>query len=222
MSDPQRSAPRGARRAAPDSHADGAADDLLSAYVDGVGELTPEERRRVEHVLAEPAARAAETATRELLGELRELPRTGNEPDWAALERSISEAVGPVVPRAAWWRRSWRSRSLAFALAATAAIVVLVSRMDREPAQVVVDTPEPMPVVVAEDPEPVFAVYLDGETFELDLADEDLIEDEFDADVPDDLATPELLAPDDLAWVDEIADDDLDRVEGWLLRRGRG
>src|SRR5258705_11888029 len=83
--------------------------ELLAAYVDGVSELTPEDRRRVEDCLASDArARADETATRELLGQLRDLPPPGGAPDWAALERSIGDAVGPTAPRS-WWRRfGWR------------------------------------------------------------------------------------------------------------------
>ncbi len=61
--------------------------ELLSAYVDGVGELTPEERRAIELEL--PALRADADATRELLAALRELPEVGNEPVWNDLAKRI-------------------------------------------------------------------------------------------------------------------------------------
>src|SRR5436305_1854220 len=88
--------------------------ELLAAYVDGVGELTALERRRVDRYLAsDPVARSDEGATRELLGKLRELP--SNEPDWSALENSILDAVPDQVPglfsrllRPARLLRGWR------------------------------------------------------------------------------------------------------------------
>src|SRR5689334_16487264 len=77
---------------------------LIAAYVDGVTELTPDERKAVEARLADdPAARTEQAATRELLDSLRDLAPHGNEPDWSAMERAIGEAVGPTVPRP-WWR----------------------------------------------------------------------------------------------------------------------
>src|SRR5437667_9325055 len=79
-------------------------DHLLAAYVDGVAELTPDERKAVEARLAsDPIARVEQAATRELLGSLRDLAPHGNEPDWSAMERAIGDAVGPSVPRP-WWR----------------------------------------------------------------------------------------------------------------------
>src|SRR4051812_3100114 len=103
-------------------------DELLAAYVDGISELTPAERRRVEARIAnEPSLRDDANATRDLLSELRELPPSGDEPssiDWNALERSISDAVGPDVPRP-WWKR-WRWMIPTAALATTGAIVLLI------------------------------------------------------------------------------------------------
>ena len=50
-------------------------DELMTAYVDGVSELTTEERRRVEELLAnDPGLRTDEAATRLLLEQLRSLP----------------------------------------------------------------------------------------------------------------------------------------------------
>lgn len=194
-------------------------DDLLSAYVDGVGELTPDERRRVESALTDPAVRSDETATRELLDQLRSLPPVGNEPDWSALERSIHEAVGPDVPRV-WWRR-WRFALPALALAATAAIVFVLSQPDTNESPITFELPKP-PVPTVVEQQPVYAVYLDGVGMELDFIDDELLDDAFDNLAADeDLAMPDLLAPEDLAWVDELDDADLDHVEH-ALNRGRG
>src|SRR5687768_15759298 len=102
------------------------ADELLTAYVDGVSELTAGERRAVEErIAADDTLRAEAAATRALLGRLRELPRPAagepaGEPDWAALERSILDAVGPEVTRP-WWRRlgpRWAMPAVALAVAA--------------------------------------------------------------------------------------------------------
>src|SRR5262245_19282506 len=100
--------------------------ELLAAYVDGVGELTADERRRVEQLLHDdPTARADEAATRELLDNLRDLPPLGVEPSWTALEQSISREVGPDVPRVPWWRRNLKWIESSLALAATAAIAIV-------------------------------------------------------------------------------------------------
>src|SRR5262245_52412748 len=90
-------------------------EELLTAYVDGVSELTAGERRAVEERIASDGALRAEAdETRALLGRLRDLAPAADRasaaggPDWAALERSILDAVGPDVPRP-WWRRlGWR------------------------------------------------------------------------------------------------------------------
>jgi len=160
-------------------------DDLLAAYLDGVAELTPDERRRVEARLAEdPALRDDAGATRALLDQLRDLPPEGAEPDWRALEQAIRAEVGDDVPR-----RSWLARHLAwiapgFALALAAAVLALVLR-----------TPEPTPIApvvpdagvaraVAPGPaaEPAseadgtVALWLDGAPLEIAVADADRID----------------------------------------------
>src|SRR5262245_48274792 len=98
---------------------------LLTAYVDGVAELSPDERRRIEARLADdPRARTDEAALRTLLGRLRELPPEGNEPDWSAMERSIRAAVGSEVPRP-WWR-AWRWLVPLTSCATAAAVMLLL------------------------------------------------------------------------------------------------
>src|SRR5882672_8795199 len=90
-----------ARAAEPERSAE-----LLTAYVDGIAELPAGERRAVERWLADdPGARADADAVHDLLGRLRALPPTydtGEPPDWAAMERSIRQAVADQAP-SPWW-----------------------------------------------------------------------------------------------------------------------
>lgn len=207
------------------------ADELLAAYVDGVAELGADERRAVEARLAEDGALRAEAeTTRALLGQLRELPRRelapGAEPDWAALERSILDAVGPDVPRP-WWRRlGWRWAVPVAALAVGAAAAALVLRgpaagLDAGTAAPEVARPGVRPgvrpdVAPAERPSPApaetMALWLDGEDIEIDLAAEALP----DAPWKGDHNLEDLLPASDLAWIDDLGDDELDRAEELL------
>ncbi|MEO7734226.1 MAG: hypothetical protein ABIY55_24900, partial [Kofleriaceae bacterium] len=58
---------------------------LDTAYVDGVAELAPDERRAIEaRLAADPAVRAEHAAVRRLLERMRAVPPEGNEPDWPA------------------------------------------------------------------------------------------------------------------------------------------
>ena len=52
-------------------------DELLAAYLDGVSELTPDERKRVEAQLGELDV----AGTRAMIDQLRSLPPEGREPD---------------------------------------------------------------------------------------------------------------------------------------------
>jgi anti-sigma factor RsiW len=205
--------------------------ELLAAYVDGVSELTAEERRAVEERLGDdPALRAEEAETRALIGRLRELPPGGDapagEPDWAALERSILGAVGPDVPRP-WWRRlGWRWALPAAALAAAAAILALVVRTPAAPATqdppaVALPRPAPDPAVApgaapapATPPGDTVALWLDGEDVEVELAADALLEVPWESDRDQQL--DDLLPASDLAWVDELAAEELERAEALL------
>src|SRR6516165_2217729 len=96
-------------------------EELLAAYVDGVAELTPEERARVEARLGEPEIAADRAATQGMIDKLRALPPEGNAPDWRVLERRIASAVDSAKPP--WWRR-WLVHPAA-ALAMTAAVAMV-------------------------------------------------------------------------------------------------
>lgn len=200
-------------------------DDLLAAYLDGVTELTTEERRAVEARLAGDGALREEAAeTRAILDQLRELPRdpaAAGEPDWAALERSILGAVGPEVPRP-WWRRfGWRLALPAVALAMGVAVLALVARTpDRagEPAPAISATPATAtpradapatPRADAPDAGGTMALWLDGADLEIELSAEDLLEVPWEGDH----RLEDLLPASDLAWVDELADEELERAE---------
>lgn len=206
-------------------------EELLAAYVDGVTELTHDERERVERSLRDDEAlRTDEAATRDLLGQLRELEPAGNEPDWNALERSIRAAVGPDVPRP-WWRRwQWILPGVA-TLAAGTAILALVVRTPPVAEPVVApSTPDAAPVAVAPaQAEPVEALWLDGHEVALAPGADEAMLDELDARLDDELPAPkrhkrEGRAADvgfvvsDLRWVDNLDDAALDRLDRELER----
>jgi len=193
--------------------------ELLSAYVDGVGELTTDERKIVESRLAEdPAWRDDADATRSLLGTLRELPAEGAEPDWSAMERSIRDEVGPTVPRS-WWR-GWRWLVPIGALAMAGAVLLLVLRTPEKATSVGVTAPEhhdagvPIAPPVPDEPTTV-PLWLDGAAVEVDLQAAELLDDE----EPADQTELGLLPTDDLAWVDDLGDDDVAAAEAWLARK---
>lgn len=204
-------------------------DELLAAYCDGVTELTVEERKRVEALLAaSDIARADEAATREVLGALRELPAEGTEPDWIAMERAIKAQVPAEVP-GQWWRPVWRWLVPVTAIATMATIAVLAFGGDRDehrdeapvqPIATIVDagvTPEPMPA-----PSEHVAVHLDGEDILLEAGDDELLEvDEMLLGEGDD-RLPGLFSTDDLAWVDTLDEDDVAFAEKWLDERKKG
>lgn len=195
-------------------------DELLAAYVDGVGELAPDERRRIEAKLADdPALRDEAEGDRALIGQLRELPDEGAEPDWQAMERAIRAEVGPDVPRR-WWA-GWRWLAPIGALAVSGAVLVLVLRggdvQEEHHAEppVAVRTPPAAPPA-AEPPHGTVALWLDGTAVEVDDASAD---DLLGSDEPDDPGADGLLPADDLAWVDELGEDEVAAAEAWLARK---
>ena len=202
-------------------------DELLAAYLDGVSELTTDERKRVEARLADdPELRDEADATRSLLGQLRELPPEGTEPDWRAMEQAIRAEVGDAAPRRRWWQsKTWTWLAPITALALAGAVLVLVLRTP-DPTPVTPSLPDagvarvtpPPPTAVEHETMPL---WLDGAQVEVDVADADLLSDgELSADDAQvDAATPDLMGADDLAWVDELGEDDIAAAEAWLARK---
>jgi hypothetical protein len=183
-------------------------EELLAAYVDGVAELTPEERQRVEARLPELEA----DATRAMIDQLRALPPEGSEPDWRALERRIAGAVDAIQPP--WWRRFVLPIGL-FAVGATALAVYL----HRTPP---VETAHPVAVVVPDAPVPAppaesTEIWINGHLLDIGDVDPDAVD---DPEEPTDLADEESLLPaSDLGWVDRLDDGAIDRAEHWLDRK---
>ena len=214
---------------------DGAADrpardaELLTAYVDGVAELSPDERRRIgERLAADPEARAEQAAIRRLLGQLRELPSEGNEPDWTAMERSIRQAVGPDAPASRWPRWRWLVPLSTFATA-TAVLFVMWSRPAAiRPASRPPAVPPALEDRGAREPRPddnIVPLWLDGDEVDVDLSasellhgpeigDDDPAHPDGDADAGPDGA--DLLPASNLAWVDGLDDAAIERAERWL------
>jgi anti-sigma factor RsiW len=197
--------------------------ELLTAYVDGVAELPTDQRRRIEAQLArDPEARTDEVAVRALLDRLRALPPEGDEPNWAAMERSIRDAVGNDVPRR-WWR-SWRWLAPTATLA-TAMIVLFV--MWARPGERLVERLVAPPTAPEQSAHPhesarqtgddTVALWLDGGEVDVALSASDLLG---DAAAGDDEPPADdevgLLPATDLAWVDRLDDDALARAERWL------
>jgi hypothetical protein len=216
--------------------------DLLTAYVDGVAELPADERRGVERWLADDSqARADADAVHGLLGRLRALPPTydrGEPPDWAAMERSIRQAVADDAPRP-WWR-SWRWLAPAMTCAAAAAVVVaLWPRLAQSPGPVAVPrmaqdhAPPPGHEPPGNPGNDLVALWLDGSEVDVDLARPEAVDQVLgdallgSADGPA-LRSDELdaaRAPVDelgvlpsagMAWVDDLDDAALDRAERLL------
>lgn len=194
--------------------------ELLSAYVDGVSELSLDERKRVDDLIArDPSLRQAEGETRALIGQLRDLPPLGNEPDWSALERGIGDAVGQLETRAPWWQRlRWRFIVPGVAIAMTAAILALVLH-DPKPT---ITEPTPMPVVETPDDDLMdelavsTPLWLDGTDLEVAIEAAELFDLDWELDEESLPETAELLPPTDLEWVDELDGESLERAEQYL------
>ncbi|MDB4954229.1 MAG: hypothetical protein JWO36_1798 [Myxococcales bacterium] len=187
---------------------------LLAAYLDGVGELDPSERQRVEAMLAEsPELRGEADSMRAVIGRLRELPHEGTEPNWTAMAHAIRCAT-PEMPRP-WWRR-WQWIMPISALATTAAIALLLLSHPSEP------THEARHVApVREAPATVNALWLDGEALDLDdvepAAVEALDHDALATETDD--VTGGILPATDLNWIDNLDDSAIERAEHWLDRK---
>ena len=229
----------GAGKPSIDRRDDEAETALLTAYVDGVAELAPDQRHRVEARLArDPGARAEAGALHALLDRLRALPPSydgGAEPDWAAMERSIRQAV-TGEPRRPWWR-SWRWLVPAMTCATAAAVLVAIWPRGRtlpERPTAVHATPAPPAAEQGARPpvdDSVVALWLDGAAVDVDLSAVDAPSDLLGASALPHLGEPgELLEPGepgdadevgllpatDLAWIDGLDSAALARAERWL------
>jgi len=193
-------------------------DELLSAYLDGVAELTPEERRRVEGTLSELDV----DGTRAMIDQLRALPHEGSEPDWRALERRIASAVDEARPP--WWRR-WLVLAPIGAVALAAAALLVFMRQAPERTQpaapVAVITPDAAIAAAVAAPAPAAQateVWIDGTFVDVSDVDPDLLDEP--AELPTDVADDDALLPaGDLRWVDQLDDRALERAEHWLERK---
>jgi len=184
-------------------------DELLAAYVDGVGELTPEERKRVEARLGELDV----AGTRQTIDQLRALPPEGNEPDWRAMQARIAKAIDEA-PRP-WWRR-WFVPVGGLAVVVGAALLLLTVRHEDAPvappppvavkAPVVIDAAVPVPAAQATE------LWLDGQLVDVSNVDpEALFDDEVEA--------PDAIADDGELTVDQLDDKALDNLDRWLERK---
>lgn len=211
--------------------------ELLTAYVDGVAELSIEERRRIEATLADDLdARAEQAEVRTMLDQLRALPSEGAEPDWAAMERSIGRAVDDAEPRR-WWR-DWRWLApITSCLTAATAVLVMWSRpvpmaSSVFDASVREDGDAQLPNGIARgsqdelDSDSVLPLWLDGTAVHVDVAlseralddDGDDLLDGDDGAEDGDGGIDAMLPSTDLAWVDQLDDDSLELAERFLVR----
>jgi hypothetical protein len=165
---------------------------------------------------------------RALLERLRSSERAGNEPDWAALELAIRNAVSDIDPRP-WWRR-WRWVVPVGVLAATAAAAVLLLRAPHEhesvpPQASSLASSAPLsravPAVVTSAAEAPAALWLDDAAVDLDDID-DATFDELDRDARNALSgdgqnfMEGILPTHDLHWIDDLDETSIQRVEHWL------
>jgi anti-sigma factor RsiW len=186
---------------------------LIAAYLDGVAELSADERRRVEDMLRDdPAARADADELRGTLAALRELRPLGVEPEWSMLERRIAAAVPATVPTS-WWRRL-RWVAPIGALAATAA-TALVLFHHPAPERTLLDGGTAPIVAPAEAPAATDELWLDGHAVEIgDVDPMTLLDDDGGT-----LADDDLLPVQNLNWIDSLDDAAIDRAEHWLAHK---
>jgi anti-sigma factor RsiW len=201
-------------------------EELLTAYLDGVGELTPDERKRVELRLErDPAFKREADELRAVLDQARSSAsvQPAAEPDWSALERQIRESVGPAVPMP-WWRRM-RWLAPISTLATTAAIALLwlhhaptdhATLAPRDAGNVAIVAPPAAPVAAPEVAKPT-TIYIDGQIIDVSNVDPEALVNDGASD--DTASSSGLLPASDYGWIDQLDDKAMERAERWLARK---
>lgn len=201
-------------------------EELLTAYLDGVGELTPDERKRVELRLErDPDFKREADELRAVLDQARSSAsvQPAAEPDWSALERQIRESVGPAVPMP-WWRRM-RWLAPISTLATTAAIALLwlhhaptdhATLAPRDAGNVAIVAPPAAPVAAPEVAKPT-TIYIDGEIIDVSNVDPEALVNDGASD--DTASSSGLLPASDYGWIDQLDDKAMERAERWLARK---
>jgi anti-sigma factor RsiW len=201
-------------------------EELLTAYLDGVGELTPDERKRVELRLErDPDFKREADELRAVLDQARSSAsvQPAAEPDWSALERQIRESVGPAVPMP-WWRRM-RWLAPISTLATTAAIALIwlhhaptdhATLAPRDAGNVAIVATPPAPVAAPEVAKPT-TIYIDGQIIDVSNVDPEALVNDGASD--DTASSSGLLPASDYGWIDQLDDKALERAERWLARK---
>ncbi|HEX4453839.1 MAG TPA: hypothetical protein VH143_23370 [Kofleriaceae bacterium] len=206
-------------------------EELLSAYLDGVSELTPDERKRVETRIArDPEFKREADELRAVLDEARSSAsvQPANEPDWSTLERQIRESVGPTVPLP-WWRRMrWLAPISTLATTAAIALVWLHHApanhaeltVARDAGNVaIVAAPPHVEAAPAAKPAESTMIYIDGQIIDVSNVDPEALVNDGASDGTADASSSGLLPASDYGWIDQLDDKALDRAERWLARK---
>jgi anti-sigma factor RsiW len=207
-------------------------EELLTAYLDGVSELTPDERKRVEVRLArDPDFKREADELRAVIDQARasSAVQPEAEPDWSALERQIREAVGPTVPMP--WYRRMRWLAPISTLATTAAIaLVWLHHAPADHAQVTPDrdasvafiapsAPAHVEAAPAANPAGSTTIYIDGQIIDVSNVDPEALVNDGASDGTADASSSGLLPASDYGWIDQLDDKAMERAERWLARK---
>ncbi len=208
-------------------------EELLTAYLDGVSELTPDERKRVEVRLArDPDFKREADELRAVLDQARASASveaaSGDDPDWSALERQIREAVGPTVPMP--WYRRMRWLAPISTLATTAAIaLVWLHHAPADHAQVTHERDASVAFIApiaprveaapAARPAEATTIYIDGQIIDISNVDPEALINDGASDGTADASSSGLLPASDYGWIDQLDDKAMERAERWLARK---
>jgi hypothetical protein len=175
-------------------------DDLLARYAERPDDLSPDQRRQAEALLAADAHDP-------VVARVAALPGPGTEPAWDDLARSIRLAcVDPPVPA---WRR-WLAWTPALGALAAAAVLVALWLGRSQPLGEAVAIAPPAPAIVVPPHREVLADDELDEQLAIELGDAELEPDELAADVGN------------LDWVEQLDDSELDDLALWLDEQEAG